>query len=84
MSTALPQAKAVYRDLESQGFSEDVCRAGLLHSIYGTELFQGPSIKPYQPAGLWDDLAGACFPHSGPFCYEFRTNRLFAMAKALG
>jgi hypothetical protein len=32
---------AVYRDLESQGFPEDVCRAGMFHSIYGTELFQG-------------------------------------------
>jgi len=30
----------VYRDLESWGASQDVCRAGLFHSIYGTELFQ--------------------------------------------
>jgi hypothetical protein len=32
---------AVYRYLESQGCSEDVCCAGMFHSIYGTELFQG-------------------------------------------
>jgi hypothetical protein len=32
---------AVYRYLESQGFVPDVCRAGMFHSIYGTELFQG-------------------------------------------
>jgi hypothetical protein len=32
---------AVYRDLESQGYPEDVCRAGMFHSIYGTEMFQG-------------------------------------------
>jgi len=32
---------AVYRNLGSEGFSEDVCRAGMFHSIYGTELFQG-------------------------------------------
>jgi hypothetical protein len=32
---------AVYRLLESQGYSEDVCRAGMFHSIYGTERFQG-------------------------------------------
>ncbi len=32
---------AVYRDLEAQGCSEDVCRAGMFHSIYGTERFQG-------------------------------------------
>ena len=32
---------AVYRDLEAQGCPEDVCRAGMFHSIYGTEKFQG-------------------------------------------
>ena len=32
---------AVYRDLESLGCAEDVCRAGMFHSIYGTEKFQG-------------------------------------------
>jgi hypothetical protein len=32
---------AVYRILESQGYPPDVCRAGMFHSIYGTEKFQG-------------------------------------------
>ena len=32
---------AVFRDLEAQGCSQDVCRAGMFHSIYGTEKFQG-------------------------------------------
>ena len=32
---------AVSRLLESQGCPADVCRAGLFHSIYGTERFQG-------------------------------------------
>ncbi len=32
---------AVFRLLESQGCPEDVCRAGMFHSIYGTEKFQG-------------------------------------------
>jgi hypothetical protein len=32
---------AVYRSLESHGCAEDVCRAGMFHSIYGTEKFQG-------------------------------------------
>ena len=32
---------AVYRLLKSEGCSEDVCRAGMFHSIYGTERFQG-------------------------------------------
>ena len=32
---------AVHRILEEQGCGLDVCRAGLFHSVYGTELFQG-------------------------------------------
>ena len=32
---------AVFRSLEAQGFPEEVCRAGMFHSIYGTEKFQG-------------------------------------------
>jgi len=31
----------VYRDLEAWGCERDVCRAGMFHSIYGTEPFQG-------------------------------------------
>lgn len=30
----------VYRDMQAAGCTEDVCRAGMFHSIYGTELFQ--------------------------------------------
>jgi hypothetical protein len=32
---------AVYRLMESHGCSEELCRAGMFHSIYGTQLFQG-------------------------------------------
>jgi hypothetical protein len=32
---------AVHRSLESLGYSEEACRAGMFHSIYGTERFQG-------------------------------------------
>lgn len=32
---------AVSGDLEAQGCGQDVCRAGMFHSIYGTEKFQG-------------------------------------------
>jgi hypothetical protein len=32
---------AVHRDLEAQGFPEEVCGAGMFHSIYGTQRFQG-------------------------------------------
>jgi hypothetical protein len=31
----------VYRFLEERGCSAEVCRAGMFHSIYGTEMFQG-------------------------------------------
>jgi hypothetical protein len=31
----------VYRYMEARGCSEELCRAGMFHSIYGTELFQG-------------------------------------------
>jgi hypothetical protein len=31
----------VYRDMESAGCTEEVCQAGMFHSIYGTEKFQG-------------------------------------------
>ena len=30
----------VYKDLEEWGANVDVCRAGMFHSIYGTQLFQ--------------------------------------------
>src|SRR5262249_6062623 len=32
---------AVYRSLEALGCPKDVCRAGMFHSIYGTQRFQG-------------------------------------------
>src|SRR5438270_14024947 len=32
---------ALYHLLEADGCPEDVCRAGMFHSIYGTEMFQG-------------------------------------------
>jgi hypothetical protein len=43
---------AVYRLLESQGYGEDVCRAGMFHSIYGTEKFQGFTL----PLGRRDEV----------------------------
>jgi Domain of unknown function (DUF6817) len=36
----LAHAIGVYNDLRSWGCDEDVCRAGLFHSVYGTEGFQ--------------------------------------------
>src|SRR5271165_1051549 len=48
---------AVYRDLESLGCPEDVCRAGMFHSIYGTEKFQGFTL-PLERRGEVRDLIG--------------------------
>jgi hypothetical protein len=48
---------AVYRDLESQGCPRDVCRAGMFHSIYGTEKFQGFTL-PLGRRGEVRDLIG--------------------------
>src|SRR5437667_1145163 len=31
----------VYRLMESEGCTEELCRAGMFHSIYGTQQFQG-------------------------------------------
>jgi Domain of unknown function (DUF6817) len=39
-SVYLAHAIGVYNDLRSWGSDEEVCRAGLFHSIYGTEGFQ--------------------------------------------
>ena len=39
--TYLAHLVAVYRLMEQQGCPDEVCRAGMFHSIYGTELFQG-------------------------------------------
>src|SRR5205085_6135119 len=51
---------AVFRSLESQGYPEDVCRAGMFHSIYGTEKFQGftlPLERRDEVRGLIGDRA---------------------------
>ena len=51
---------AVFRSLESQGYPEDVCRAGMFHSIYGTEKFQGftlPLDRRDEVRGLIGDRA---------------------------
>src|SRR5713226_10048161 len=39
--TYLAHLIAVYKDMEALGCSEELCRAGMFHSIYGTERFQG-------------------------------------------
>jgi hypothetical protein len=39
--TYLAHLIGVYRYMEARGCNEELCRAGMFHSIYGTELFQG-------------------------------------------
>jgi hypothetical protein len=39
--TYLAHLIGVYKYMEAHGCDEVVCRAGMFHSIYGTELFQG-------------------------------------------
>jgi len=36
----------VYRLMEAQGCTEELCRAGMFHSIYGTERFRGFTLPP--------------------------------------
>ena len=39
--TFLSHLIAVYRLMEAEGCTQELCRAGMFHSIYGTEKFQG-------------------------------------------
>lgn len=48
---------AVHRLLEEQGCGQDACRAGLFHSVYGTELFQGYKL-PLDRRGEVRELIG--------------------------
>jgi hypothetical protein len=48
---------SVHRLLEQQGCGLDACRAGLFHSVYGTELFQGYKL-PLEQRGEVRELIG--------------------------
>ena len=43
---------SVYKLMQNSGCDEDLCRAGLFHSIYGTEKFQGFKLALDQRAEL--------------------------------
>jgi hypothetical protein len=43
---------SVYKLMQAYGCEEDLCRAGLFHSIYGTEKFQGFKLPPERRAEL--------------------------------
>ncbi|HET6882568.1 MAG TPA: hypothetical protein VFI31_20545 [Pirellulales bacterium] len=48
---------AVYRDLKAWGCDDELCRAGMFHSIYGTERFQRFSL-PLKRRGDVRELIG--------------------------
>jgi hypothetical protein len=48
---------AVHRDLKTWGCPEEVCRGGMFHSIYGTEMFQGFKL-PLERRGELRELIG--------------------------
>jgi hypothetical protein len=56
-STYLKHLISVYHFMRQQGCTEEVCRAGLFHSIYGTELFQGFKL-PLDRRGELRELIG--------------------------
>ncbi len=55
--TYLAHVIGVYRLMQAQGCSEELCRAGMFHSIYGTERFQGFKL-PLERRGEVRDLIG--------------------------
>ncbi len=55
--TYLAHAIGVHNDLKEWGCSDEVCRAGMYHSIYGTERFQGFTL-PLLRRGDVADLIG--------------------------
>lgn len=56
-NTYLAHGAGVYRDLKSWGCSQELCDAGMFHSIYGTELFQDFTL-PLERRGEVKDLIG--------------------------
>ena len=55
--TYLGHLIGVYRLMEAGGCDAEVCRAGMFHSIYGTEMFQGFKL-PLERRGEVRDLIG--------------------------
>ena len=48
----------VYKLMQAAGCDEDLCRAGLFHSIYGTEKFQGYKLPLERRAELAELIGG--------------------------
>src|SRR6202161_1092617 len=52
--TSLGHLIGLYRLMETLGCAEELCRAGMFHSIYGTQLFQGFKLSLDQRPQLRD------------------------------
>lgn len=61
----LAHAVGVYRDLKSWGWDEETARAGLFHSIYGTEFFQGFTL----PISKRNEISSMIGDHAETLCY---------------
>ena len=61
----LAHAIGVYRDLKAWGWTETAARAGLFHSIYGTEIFQGFTL----PLSQRDEIRSMIGDHAEFLCY---------------
>jgi hypothetical protein len=58
--TYLGHLIAVYRLMQDEGCTEEVCQAGMFHSVYGTERFQGfklPLERRHEVRGLIGERA---------------------------
>lgn len=58
--TYLAHLIGLYRLMESKGCNEELCRAGMFHSIYGTQMFQGfklPVERRHEIRGLIGERA---------------------------
>src|SRR3954470_4639211 len=49
---------SVYKLMQGAGYDEELCRAGLFHSIYGTEKFQGFKLSLDQRAEVAELIGG--------------------------
>jgi Domain of unknown function (DUF6817) len=55
--TYMAHLTSVYRYMKTLGCTEELCQAGLFHSVYGTERFQGFTL-PLERRGEVRDLIG--------------------------
>src|ERR671921_519580 len=65
--TLLEHLRGTYEQLERWGCSEDLCRAGLYHSVYGTEYFQKRTV----PLDARDEVRSAIGDRAEEIAYLY-------------